>query len=284
MKKILVPTDFSENAQKAAEVAAVIAQKNHATLLLLHANTEAALAPTLSEAGMDGSFDMTEYNAAAAESLFIQKKELALDPMFEGINIESMVEEGTIAGAVEKARSENGIDLIVMGTKGASNAKELFVGSNTEKVIRMAHCPVLSVPQEAAAGFAPKVVALPTTLKDDQKVVFRTLAAWQEVFGFRVEIVYLNNPAGLSENEDASVIALQMAEEAGLKYCNVYEGPNVFNEDTAILKFARLHQADMIAMGTHQRKGLAHWCFGSITEDTANHAVIPVLSIPVHNA
>jgi nucleotide-binding universal stress UspA family protein len=55
-----------------------------------------------------------------------------------------------------------------------------------------------------------------------------------------------------------------------------------FNEEATILKMAEEYNADMVVMGTHQRRGLSHLLFGSLTEDAANHAKIPVLGVPIH--
>jgi nucleotide-binding universal stress UspA family protein len=84
-------------------------------------------------------------------------------------------------------------------------------------------------------------------------------------------------------NDDAIVARKdELVAEAGLKNVEIFMGEqNVFDEENAILDFARTQNADLIVMATHQRKGLAHLFLGSITEDTVNHSDIPVLAIPI---
>ncbi len=281
MKKILVPTDFSGNASHALEAAAKLASKFNATLVLMHANTQAVYAPPLAEYGNTVSFDMMDYSAAAAEELYGLKKELTSDPEFADLQIETVVEEGFLYSAIERVAKANEIDLIVMGTKGASGATEFFVGSNTEKVIRLSPCPVLAVPVDASDVLDIKTIVLPSTLKRDQEKVFVQLAEWQKTFPFAVKIIYLNNPAGFSNEAAIQAAAAQFAEKAGLKNTSTFVSSNTFDEESAILQFAQLNGADMIVMGTHQRHGLSHMLFGSLTEDTANHASVPVLSMPI---
>jgi nucleotide-binding universal stress UspA family protein len=168
-----------------------------------------------------------------------------------------------------------------MGTKGASGMSEFLVGSNTEKVIRTAPCPVLAIP-ESTETFDPKIVLLPSTLKNDQWNVFQYVAKWERVFGFSTKVLYLNNPSYLPTDGSAEARKNRLAEAAGLSRTDVIMTTETFYEDSAILATAHQCDADMIIMGTHQRKGLSHFLFGSITEDTVNHSNVPVLTFPIN--
>ncbi|MFN0016532.1 MAG: universal stress protein [Saprospiraceae bacterium] len=281
MKKILVPTDFSANARHALGVAATIARSAGVNVEILHANTAVAYAPPLPDYYLPEAYDMTEYYENAAEALYKLKKEMADTGQYEGVTFETVVEEGFLHSALKRIAEEDRADLIVMGTKGATGATEFFVGSNTEKVIRTAPCPVLAVPEQSGA-FAPQVVVLPTTLRNDQAAVFQTVADWQKHFRFEVKILYLNNPGDFDSNAEIEAAINAFCSTANLENTTPYISGNTFNEEISILQFAREHSGDLIAMGTHQRQGLSHLLFGSLTEDTANHSDIPVLSVPLH--
>ena len=280
MKKMLVPTDFSNNSKHALKVAAFIAEKVKGKVEILHANTAVAYAPPLPDYYVPEAYDMTEYYENAAEELYGLKQELIGSGKFDDVKIETVVEEGFLYSTVRRIAEEDRADLIVMGTKGASGATEFFVGSNTEKVIRTSPCPVLAVP-ENSGEFNPKTVLIPTTLRKGQQVVFKMVAEWQKHFPFEVKVLYLNNPAGFDTNEEIEKAAQQLATEAGLKKVKSFMNGNTFNEENSILQFAERENIDLIVMGTHQRQGLSHLLFGSLTEDMANHSNIPVLSVPM---
>ncbi len=280
MKKILVPTDFSNNSKHALQVAATIAEKIKGRVEILHANTAVAYAPPLPDYYVPEAYDMTEYYENAAEELYTLKNELAGSGKFDHVKIETVVEEGFLYSTVRRIAEEDRADLIVMGTKGATGATEFFVGSNTEKVVRTAPCAVLAVP-ENSGPFELKTVILPTTLRKDQAPVFRALREWQQYFDFEVKVLYLNNPAGFDTNEEIENAVKAFADAAGLKKVTPFISGNTFNEEASILQFSGQEHADLIAMGTHQRQGLSHLLFGSLTEDTANHSDIPVLSVPL---
>jgi len=280
MKKILVPTDFSNNSRHALGVAAFIAWKTGAKVELLHANTVMAYAPPLPEYAIFDQPDMSQYYETAADELFSMKKEVVQIPEFANLAIETRIEEGFLYTTLKRIVEEDGVDLIVMGTKGASGATEFFVGSNTEKVIRSTACPVLAVP-ETSGDFQMRTVVLATTLRPDQESVFNYLAEWQKFFPFEVRVLYLNNPAGFDTNEEIEKAVVDFAAKAWLKNVTTFVSGNTFNEEASILQFAGEQKADIVVMGTHQRKGLSHLLFGSLTEDTVNHSDLPVLCVPI---
>jgi len=279
MQRILLPTDFSENASHALRVAATLATKVKAKLELIHINTAVAYSPPLPEYYGGDLYDTTEYYETAARELHNIKKEITESPDFAGLEMETRIEEGFLFSSVRRIAEEDKVDLVVMGTKGASGVNEFFIGSNTEKVIRTAPCAVLTVP-EKSGEFNPKVVVMPTTLRKDQAPAFEWIAQLQKVFPLKVKVLYLNNPADLDDDKEIEKTVQGFADAAGLRDVETFGSTSTFNEESAILSFAQEQKADLIAMVTHQRKGLSHLLFGSLTEDAANHSDIPVLSIP----
>ena len=280
MKKILVPTDFSSNSRHALQVAAAIAAKTNSNIELLHTNTVMAYAPPLPEYAVLDQPSMSQYYETAADELYGMKKEIVDQKEFADVSIETRIEEGFLYNTLNRIAEEDEIDLIVMGTKGASGATEFFVGSNTEKVIRTACCPVLAVP-ETSGALDVKNVVFATTLRPDQNTAFAYLADWQKNMNFEVKALYINNPAGFDTNDEIEGAVNEFAAKAWLKDVSTYVGGNTFNEESTILQFAEAHDADLLVMATHQRKGLSHLLFGSLTEDTVNHSKVPVLCIPV---
>ena len=282
MKKILVPIDYSANSINALHVAAAIARKNGAVIEMLHVNLAAIYATPFSEFAAATKFEAEDqqYDETATVELEKIKMELLADPSYAHLKVTLRVEEGYLHTSIRNVAKDDQVDLVVMGTKGASGLGEFLLGSNTEKVIRTAPCPVLAVP-ENIKEFDPKVVLLPSTLRIDQAGVFSYLAKWENLFDFEVKVLYLNNPSNLPTDGSAEAQKNRFAEAAGLKKTDVVLTSGTFFEDNAILGAADLCDADLIVMATHQRQGLSHVLFGSITEDTVNHSHIPVLAFPI---
>jgi len=282
MKKILVPTDFSQYSKNALYVAADLARHTGAAIELLHVNLVAVYSVPFSEysAGVNFVAEDDTYDASAAKVLEELKTEVLAMPAYADLDITTRVEEGYLHTCLRSIANEDEVDLIIMGTRGSSGIAEFLVGSNTEKVIRTAPCPVLAVP-EHIKNFSLKMVLLPSTLKSDQGSVFHYLAQWEKIFHFHVKVLYLNNPSGLATDGSAEAQKNRLAEAAGLKKTDVIITSGTFFEENAILVAADVCDADMIVMATHQRQGLSHFLFGSITEDTVNHTHIPILAVPI---
>jgi len=281
MKKMLVPTDFSSNAKHALLGAAHLAARFGVPLEILHVNTAVAYIPPMPEYAGSIQFDIDEYYEMANGELNKLKTELSHHAELAKVAVETRIEEGFLYAAIRKVASEDGADLIVMGTKGASGILEFLIGSNTEKMIRTAHNPVLAIPEKSGNQFIFKKVVLATTLQADQAGAFKTLAAWQQHIPFQVEVLYCNNPAGFDSNEAPEQAARKFAEAAGLQNVHIKIIASTYNEETSILRFAREEKADLIAIATHQRQGLSHLLFGSLAEGAVNHSDIPVLGIPI---
>lgn len=280
MKRILVPTDFTENARHALRIAATIATKTGASLEIVHSNTIMAYAAPQPEYYTVGELDLARYYESAAESLYALKRELLLEPEFRDLDLETRIEEGFLSDSLGRVAEEDEADLIVMGTQGSHGLAEFFIGSNTERVIRNALCPVLAVPA-GSKEFALKTIVLASTLEPDQKTSFKLLARWQRYFPFEVKVLYINNPADLENDAEIREAAGRMAEASGLENVQTFIIDSSFDEERSIQRFAGKVKADLIVMATHQRHGLGHLLFGSMTEDAANHAALPVLCIPI---
>lgn len=280
MRKILVPTDFSEFADKALQTAVALAQKSGAELILLNANEMAVAALPIAEYYYYDKEKEQSYLQMVNESLDKTLQKIASEMDLKDIKVSTIVESGLLVDVIEEVCKREEVDLVVMGTQGATGTREMLVGSNTEKVVRNAPCPVLSVPNKAVTEFA--TIVFPTTLRPDQAIAFTKLAKMQSIFDGKIHLLYLNNPAHLPSDEAIVARKEELETDAGLKNVEIFIGEqNVFDEENAILEFARKQNADLIVMATHQRKGLAHLFLGSITEDTVNHSDIPVLAIPI---
>ncbi len=281
MKKILVPVDFSKASLDALNVASQVAARAGADLYLLHVNDMVPYVAPLSEYAYTSSVvDMEGYNKEAEDRIQQLKTDLMHKSGLEGVNIETSVVEGLMLPAITEMIEDEQIDLVVMGTLGASGMKEVFLGSNTERVIRHATCPVLVIPQGIDALKIKRII-IPSNLKSDQKDVFMVARVWQDLFGFDVQVLYINDPLGAPTHGTIENEKNKLTEQAGLRHVYVHIYGISLNQEATIRQYADEAEADMIVMGTHQRRGLSHLWFGSLTEDTANHAHLPVLAVPL---
>jgi nucleotide-binding universal stress UspA family protein len=278
MKKILVPTDFSKPALLATEVATGIAKKANAEIVLLHV-IEAPNSESFSVEGQISNFQDWEDKLFTMKMIELSKKQLgnAINEIsLQGIKVSYKLKMGNPFHGIRTSITHEASDLVVMGTTGRSKLEEMIIGSNTEKVIRHAKCPVLTV-HEKSFGVEFKNIVYATSMSDDETSFATVVLNAQELYGATIHLVRINTPMNFKPDTVVKKLMQNFAKKLQLKNYTL----NVFNhysEEEGIIHFANIINADLIAMATHGRTGFAHVIAGSIAEDVANHATKPVLT------
>ncbi|OGP21490.1 MAG: hypothetical protein A2054_00820 [Deltaproteobacteria bacterium GWA2_55_10] len=136
-QRILLPIDFSEQSEKAAEYALMLARRDGALLQVMHVlNVSSDITGLLRPSNMRGM--LREVEAGLAK--FMAKHLKGYD------NVAADVLSGVPHSAIVNYAKKNKSDVIVIGSHGKGALDRLIVGSNTERVLRKAPCPVLVVP------------------------------------------------------------------------------------------------------------------------------------------
>lgn len=275
MKKILVPTDFSECAEHAVEVAASLARKMDARLYILH----------VMDIPVYDRNDSFQSYSDTAEGIFWMKlvkkrfKELFAKPFLKQVNAIEVLQFDGVYETITEQAAEHGIDLIVMGSHGDTGAHEVFIGSNTEKVVRLAECPVLTV-KKRNESFDVKQVVFASNFFGEAKENFERLFSFIRAFDAHVHLVKVITPDQFESTAYTEKLMQEFIDEWKLKNYTTH----IFNERTVhagILEASKRVGADLIAMETHGRSGFARFVYGSQTESIVNHSEIPVLSMKI---
>jgi nucleotide-binding universal stress UspA family protein len=178
--------------------------------------------------------------------------------------------------AMRKEITEQKVDLVVMGTSGRSMLEEWIVGSNTEKVVRFAKCPVLTVHEKPSNKDFTSIVYA-SSLSENEKPFAEVVRNAQQMYKAKIHLVRINTPMNFQPDH---VVKKEMQEFVRRLHLQNYT-INIFNditEEEGILHFATDINADLIAMATHGRTGFARVLAGSIAEDVVNHSNKPVLT------
>lgn len=140
VRSILVPIDFSDNAESVLEWATHLALEHASRVILLHAYHLPVEFQQLEGAYLPPDF-WTNVKDEAKRSL----EDSAGALREQGIEVEEVVREGYPATVIEDEARRQGVDLIVIGTHGLSGIKHMLLGSIAERVVQKAPCPVLTV-------------------------------------------------------------------------------------------------------------------------------------------
>jgi nucleotide-binding universal stress UspA family protein len=142
LHRILVPTDFSKHSEVALTYAVALAERFAAELFLLHVVQDLALfIPDAVAVAPPIAPPVEQFTAAAREAL----ERVTRTNHLERLSVRREVREGTPFYEIIRFAKEKEVDLIVMGTHGHAGLTHVLLGSVTEKVVRKAPCPVLTV-------------------------------------------------------------------------------------------------------------------------------------------
>ncbi len=276
MKRILVPVDFSKEAECAAKVAADIARRTDSEIYLVHMLELPATTVDPADMTSVGTEPQIIYFMKLAHEKF--EKFIAL-PFFKGLKVvESVQFQHAFSGIIAESEKNN-IDLIVMGSQGASGLQEMFIGSNTEKVVRRSTIPVLVI-KKSVKEFKVDNMIFASDFNKESKTTFDKVINFARLFDARIHLLYINtiHNFNTTKNIEKRIADFMKDFDFSNYTTNIY---NDISIEKGILSFARDIDADVIALNTHGRSGLSQLFNGSIGQELANHALRPVITFKI---
>ncbi len=282
MNKILVPYDFSDVARHALDFAAQIARKANSDTITLINIIEQPTPSDFKTMGMSGADPM--------QNIWIKKmidkadsnmEEIMSEESFKDLNLKYKIVLGNPFKELSEEIKTQGVELVVMGTSGASGLEEFFTGSNAERMVRYSKAPVITL-SEATTLEAVNDIAFASNFHEVSEEFIGHVKNLQSMFGAKLRLVKINTPASFTTTRHDKKQMEDFIAKYKIENCT-YESYNHSNEEDGVLAYAEDIEADLIAIGTKQRKGVGHFLAGSIAEDVVNHAKVPVWTFGLEN-
>jgi nucleotide-binding universal stress UspA family protein len=266
MQKILVPCDFSKPAINAFRFALDVAAQSKGTIHLLNVIELPILHDTVLMPVLNFEQQLFDDLRKNAEARF---KKITDKYNATGVKVIVNTVFGAVSMMIQDYITKESIDIVIMGSHGATGLREIFIGSNAEKMVRKSPVPVLVVKDYTKGPI--KSIVFPNTMDtENQEDLVMKVKALQNFFKAHLHLVWINTPLNFTSDSVTSQRLEAFAKRFMLKNYSI----NVFNhrdEERGILEFASSIKADLIAMGTHSRKGISHLLNGSLAEDVVNH-------------
>lgn len=272
MNSILVPTDFSEFARYAYDAAIQFAERFGARIHLLHVLDLPVNWSALSDV-QKAEFPIVLARIREAEKLLLAWKEDAGDS-----EVETHYTGGKLKEAVRDFVGGRGVDLVIMGSHGMSGKNEYFIGSNTQKVIRTIHRPVLVV-KEPIRHINFKEVVFASSFNENERKPFLAFKAFVKHFIPTIHLVYVDTASLF----DPPYIVNKEAMDDFKALSKPFDAKvHIFKDLTVergIRNMAQKIGASLIGISNHHRHPVKRMLVGSNVEALVNHAYLPVLSI-----
>jgi nucleotide-binding universal stress UspA family protein len=291
-KKILHPTDFSEVSLQAFDQAVALALRYGAKLRLLHAMVLHQYDGLTVEEGLkklNDAYDSLRSELKNQMEEMVEHSEIAHDLCTISIKRGFSASE-VILGKAE----ESGADLIVMGTHGRSPVRRFFLGSEAEKVVRYAPCPVMVVGKMEDAPGRFKRILLPVDFSKSSHTAARLAFPLAKKHRAELHVIHVYQniipPTYYGDTDDAFEWDPELkkrGEKAAMKFLSKHRIDGVeitthFAEGSvskSIADAVHEHNIDLIVMGTAGLRGMNRFMVGSVTEKVLRNADVPVLTV-----
>ncbi|MAM30406.1 MAG: universal stress protein, UspA family [Flavobacteriaceae bacterium] len=277
MKRILLPTDFSENAYNAIAYALQLYKQETCTFYLLHTYTPAMI----SAGSMMDSYSAITLQEAAKENA--DKKMDALKEKLEASfknpkhSLKYATSFNMLISEMELIIEEKGIDLVIMGTQGATGAKEIFLGTHTMYAIKKIKVPVLAVPENFSFE-EPKEILFPTDYnfdKDNKYLPMLRELCEQHVSELNMLNVYYGTALTEKQQEAKTFLDNYFIRNAHLFH--EAEGTDVLG---AVEQFQMKSKINLIVMIHNKHNFLENLLFKPVINQVVYHTNVPFLVIP----
>lgn len=280
MKTMLILTDFSEQAFRAAEYACELAGCLHIKQIVLYHSYQPVMAYAgPSETAINANLQQTYTENMEALGL-LQDRLKSMLP--RDINIEMVAKETGVGGIpywIDQQSGKESIDIIVMGISGRSGLDKFLMGSTTAEILRKNKWPVLVVPEAVPLGRGIKTIVFTSDLKETDSIPADQLYEFLEALPAKLQVVNVERETEgkYSPDTEKGISALHKLLDKYDPGFNYITGDDTVKE---ILGFAKQQQASLI-IAVHQQRGFLSSIFHkSVTKKLAYNSDIPLLSLP----
>lgn len=275
MNQILIPTDFSENAWNALKYGLELFKKKRCTFYLLNINPIPPYsgAGTAIRAAAENFEDyVLEESRKELQSLVARIEKLPLNTKHTFV---THAVHDFFVDAIKREAEAKKIDLIIMGTKGASGLKKVTIGSNTGDVITKVKQPLLTVPEEATFS-SPREIAFPTDYHIGYDVkVLDTLIAMATMNDAIIRILHISKKGEeLSESQHKQKDFL---DDYLVDVKHSFHSLTGTKLETAVQCFTESRDIDMIAMVAKNLNFFQRILFRPAVEEISYHTKVPFL-------
>ena len=270
--KVLIPTDFSVQAEFAYLMVKKLGEKIEMETHFLHV-LDVPDTVTLNSKGQVETCGDIDAGFVNSQKEIAERKLATLKTLY-GENIQTHFVLGKLTDQIVSFSEKNNYDLIVMGTKGAWGIKDKLSGTETQMVARQSKVPLLSMMCDRSQLVIENILLVHNFSKPENEDL-KLLNTLMQSFHPKVHLLQI-----VKEESENLLVLAQMDEFAKLNGITNYEKHLLKDSDVenGVIHFNQMHEMDMICIGTQGRKGIERLIHPSATEKLINHLFKPIIS------
>jgi nucleotide-binding universal stress UspA family protein len=280
IKNILVATDFSNEAYNALFYATKILATQQCTFHIVHSYDDIVV--SAKNALFTGQKEMEELECLSQDNLTKTKHKIILDTGNELHKFNTISSKDSLSTVISKTIESHEIDLIVVGNKGKTGAKELFMGSNTIQIANtITKCPILAIPKEIAFKPIEEIAFVTDYKKGCTKNTISMLLNIASVTDASIAVLHINDEELMTTKQ---VSNQKLLDKCLAKTAHSYDEIwNYADKANVIQDFIKEREINMLAMAYHRRRFFERFLHEPVIMDLSIYATIPFLILPLQD-
>ncbi|AWH86410.1 hypothetical protein HYN59_15410 [Flavobacterium album] len=275
MKKILFPTDFSATSLNAFVYALHLAKNIDAEIITLHVYEYPIGLSVDNDDFLMENYNVGDWGAFENFKSEVPKlREIAEREGMTHVPVSHMMERGIAVDGIVNTAANEQADIIIMGTKGATGLKEIFLGTITEKVIKQAKSFVIAVPEGYRFEPIRKILFLAEYEKLEMDLL-KKVKDFAVIFKADIHVLEVKK-----RNDDAIDILMAKWKDTFKSDTISFSFINTDATEDLILEFIDYQKINMAVMSIHHKNLFERLFLFSLSRQMAFHSTIPVLGIP----
>lgn len=275
MKKILIPTDFSENAWSSLVYAVKMFENTDCTFYILH--TTIMRSTSITNLSTDKLNAEKEKSITELEELKKEAEKINLNPNHK---FETVISYYHLDKAINFTTEKQQIDFTIIGTKGATNAKEYFLGSNTTRVIKnITECPTIIVPNEHYYKGLNRIVILSDLVHEMDENILLPVKKVSNHENTKISLLHLSKNQELTDSQRKELNAIK-SNFSDYDF-SFHSFTTDANKQQVVNEFAEEVGADMLVLTYYKNTFLEKFIHNkSLTTTISQNPIIPILILP----
>lgn len=273
IKSIIVPTDFSSAADTALNFAIKFAQVFESEIILYHLFTPF----------QGGFYPLIKDNLKIENELLDSLRQIKkrLSHKYKNVPISVHVDRGSGKSPLIAYCQEKKISLIIMGTKGSSGLKSVFLGSYTSNIMKSSKCPVLAIPSVSKFKI-PKKITFASNYKPNELVAIKSLLELNKIFNAKIKILHVDKDEKITQLKEIAFNKYRFKIE------KLFKGPSlsfkhIGGKDSieVLLRSILKDKSEMLVISPLKNDGAWDKLFHkSFTKAIVSQIHMPLLSFP----
>ena len=298
MKRILWATDGSKEAERALNYAEYLATKSEAAILGVHV---IPLPVQLLYENLEDSKEHLTSRRAVLENAVADRFEEVTEKLKKsGIIFEGVILKGKPSDKIREFAKKKKADLIVLGKHGHGFIESMLAGSETIKILKGSHIPVLAIKDESKKRSTRfRNILVPIDLTECSDIAVSYALSLAQITGAKIRVIYVLRLDMYAQDLPASALQMVIDEaekdliQRVAKTKKAYERKKNSSKDikvatevihgmseaVTISNYARKNNIDLIAIHTHGRSGITKFLLGSVTERVLSSSKCSVLAM-----